>query len=60
MFGNKEATDAAFAQAKHVVELRIEKAPAASAAPTKYAPIWNSDLERSPRILPCSSSASSP
>jgi len=24
MFGNKEATDAAFAQAKHVVELRIE------------------------------------
>jgi aerobic carbon-monoxide dehydrogenase large subunit len=24
MFGNKEATDAAFAQAKHVVELRVE------------------------------------
>ena len=39
---------------------RIEKAPAASAAPTKYAPIWNSDFERKPRILPVSSSASSP
>ena len=39
---------------------RIENAPAASAALTNQAPIWNSDFERSARILPLSSSASSP